>query len=498
MPSPESADARRTLLVVSVAAAMTTMDITIVNVALGAIGVDLDASFGQLQWVVNAYPLLFAALLLAGGSLADRIGHRRVFVTGVLLFTCGSLLCGAAPEAVSLIAGRCVQGVGGALIMAAAVPLLVLAHPGERRTAAIGVLSATAGVSAAVAPVIGGALVSGLGWRWVFLVNLVPGVLVVLGARRWLAADDPAGRRRLDLPGTALGVLTLGATNLVVVSGTENGWASARTVGVGLVALAGLAAFLVVEVRTADPMLDLALFRVPAFAGAGALSFLTRAVGFGVMPYLVLWLQGVRGQSALDAGLQVVALPAAIVVGSLTVARVQRRLGARGTVVAGFAAMAVGYLPLTRIDESATWLTALPGLVLIGAGMGLLFAPLMNLSVTVVPPRHAGMASGTANSFFPLGTAVGVAVFGAVLAARIADLFPGSGPARDLVEAGRPGEVPAPDDVLGRIAFTGALSTVAWVAAAAAVVGVVVALTTVPSRRAAAVAPPARVDADRA
>ncbi|MFB6394124.1 DHA2 family efflux MFS transporter permease subunit [Polymorphospora lycopeni] len=487
--------ARRTLLTVSVASAMTTMDITIVNVALPAIAGDLSATFPQLQWTVNAYPLLFAALLLAGGSLSDRVGRRRIFVTGVLLFTGGSLLCGLAPDPLVLIAGRAVQGIGGAFILAPAVPLLAAAYPGERRTVAIGVFSATAAVSAALAPLIGGALVASLGWRSVFLVNLLPGVFVLLGAARWLTGAGPQGKRRLDLVGAVLGVVSLGAVNLAVISGADDGWTSPVAMTAVVVALIGLAAFVTVESRTNDPMLDLGLFRIRAFTGASLLSFLTRAVGFGTMPYLVLWLQGMLGYSALQAGLQLSALSGAIVAGSLAVARLQRRYGNRLVVTAGFVAVLAGYLLVARVSADSTWWVALPGLLLVGGGMGLLFAPLMGISVSVVPPQQAGMASGTANAFFPLGTAVGAAVFGAVLSARIGAGLPDQdlaqhgvsegeeGGVRQLVASGRFTDLPADVTELARIAFADGLSTVAWVAAAAAAVGVAVALLTIPSRR---------------
>ncbi|MFY1632169.1 MFS transporter [Solwaraspora sp. WMMB335] len=493
-PHDSGAAARRTLWTVSVAAAITTMDITIVNVALAAIAADLSATLPQLQWTVNAYPLLFAALLLVGGSLSDRLGRRRIFVAGVLLFTTGSLLCGVAPDPGVLVAGRAVQGVGGALLLAPSLPLLAEAYPGQRRNAAMGVFSATAAVSAAIAPLVGGALVASLGWRSIFLVNLLPGAFVLFGALRWLPATGPRPARRLDVAGAALGVLLLGSVNLAVISGGDDGWARPVTLAAASVGILALVLFVITERRVADPMLQLALFRIRAFTGVSVLSFLTRAVGFGTMPYLVLWLQGMLGYSPLQAGLQLSALSAAIVVGSLVVARLQHRHGTRAVVVAGFTAMCVGYLLVTRVTADSTWLVVLPGLLLIGTGMGLLFAPLMGISVSVVPSQQAGMASGTANAFFPLGTAVGAAVFGAVLASRVgAKLSDGvvistGAPAqiapsvRELTSAGRFADLPPSVVDAARAAFAGGLAAVAGVAAAAAAVGVVVALVTIPPR----------------
>ncbi|ROO59772.1 EmrB/QacA subfamily drug resistance transporter [Micromonospora sp. Llam0] len=495
LPHESDTAARRTLLTVSVAAAITTMDITIVNVALAAIAADLSATLPQLQWMVNAYPLLFAALLLVGGSVSDRLGRRRIFVAGVVLFTIGSLLCGVAPAPGVLIAGRAVQGIGGALIFAPALPLLAAAYPGQRRNAAMGVFSATAAVSAAIAPLVGGALVSSLGWRSIFLVNLLPGAFVLFGALRWLPASGRQAGRRLDLAGAVLGVLLLGTVNLAVISGADEGWTRPVTLVAAGVAVVALVLFVATEHRTADPMLQLALFRIRAFTGVSVLSFLTRAVGFGTMPYLVLWLQGMLGYSPLQAGLQLSALSVAIVGGSLVVARLQHRYGTRAVVVAGFVAICGGYLLVARVGAESTWLVVLPGLLLIGAGMGLLFAPLMGISVSVVPPQQAGMASGTANAFFPLGTAVGAAVFGAVLAGRV-----GSGlsddavrsvgvsgqtatEVRELASAGRFTDLPPEVAMLARVAFVDGLATVAWVAAGAAAVGVAVALATVPSGR---------------
>jgi len=512
-PHDSTTAARRTLVTVSVAAAITTMDITIVNVALAAVAADLSATLPQLQWTVNAYPLLFAALLLVGGSVSDRLGRRRIFVAGVMLFTVGSLLCGVAPDPGVLIAGRAVQGIGGALIFAPALPLLAAAYPGERRNAAMGVFSATAAVSAAIAPLVGGALVSSLGWRAIFLVNLLPGAFVLFGALRWLPAAGRQRGRRLDLAGAVLGVLLLGAVNLAVISGADDGWTRPVTLVAAGVALVTLVLFVATERRVADPMLQLALFRIRAFTGVSVLSFLTRAVGFGTMPYLVLWLQGMLGYSPLQAGLQLSALSAAIVAGSLVVARLQHRYGNRTVVVTGFVVICVGYLLVARVGADSTWLVALPGLVLIGAGMGLLFAPLMGISVSVVPPQRAGMASGTANAFFPLGTAVGAAVFGAVLAGRVGsglsdDAIRTAGAAgptaqrlRDLTSAGRFTDLPPEVEVLARVAFAEGLATVSWVAAGAAAVGVAVALATVPSRRdkpdVAVARTPARADVRR-
>ncbi|MDG4762612.1 MFS transporter [Solwaraspora sp. WMMD406] len=496
MPRHESdAAARRTLVTVSVAAAITTMDITIVNVALAAIAADLSATLPQLQWTVNAYPLLFAALLLVGGSVSDRLGRRRIFVTGVVLFTVGSLLCGVAPDPGVLIAGRAVQGIGGALIFAPALPLLAAAYPGDRRNAAMGVFSATAAVSAAIAPLVGGVLVSSLGWRSIFLVNLLPGAFVLFGALRWLPASGRQPGRRLDLAGAVIGVLLLGAVNLAVISGADEGWTRPVTLVAAGVTVLTLVLFVVVERRVDDPMLQLPLFRIRAFTGVSVLSFLTRAVGFGTMPYLVLWLQGMLGYSPLQAGLQLSALSAAIVAGSLVVARLQHRYGTRAVVVTGFVGICVGYLLVARVGADSTWLVALPGLVLIGAGMGLLFAPLMGISVSVVPPQQAGMASGTANAFFPLGTAVGAAVFGAVLAGRVgAGLSdeavraagvagPTASEVRDLTAAGRFTDLPPEVETLARFAFVDGLTTVAWAAAGAAAVGAAVALATVPAGR---------------
>lgn len=494
-PHDSGVAARRTLLTVSVAAAITTMDITIVNVALAAIAADLSATLPQLQWTVNAYPLLFAALLLVGGSVSDRLGRRRIFVAGIVLFTVGSLLCGVAPGPQVLIAGRAVQGIGGALIFAPALPLLAAAYPGPRRNAAMGVFSATAAVSAAIAPLVGGALVSSLGWRSIFLVNLLPGAFVLFGALRWLSAAGPQAARRLDLAGAVLGVLLLGAVNLAVISGADAGWTRPVTVAAAGVALVTLVLFVVIERRAADPMLQLALFRIRAFTGVSVLSFLTRAVGFGTMPYLVLWLQGMLGYSPLQAGLQLSALSVAIVGGSLVVARLQHRFGTRLVVAGGFVAICVGYLLVARVGAESTWVLVLPGLVLIGAGMGLLFAPLMGISVSVVQPQQAGMASGTANAFFPLGTAVGAAVFGAVLAGRVnaglaEEAVRAAGVSgqvvpqvRELTSAGRFADLPPEVVGLARVAFVDGLATVAWVAAGAAAVGVAVALATVPSGR---------------
>lgn len=480
------------LAVTSLAAVLMTLDITVVNVALPQIAADLDAGLTGLQWVVNAYTLVFAALLLPAGALSDRTGRRRMFAAGVAVFTAASAGCGAAPGVGTLIACRALQGLGGALVMSTALALIAGAYEGRRRQSAIGMFSAAGGAAAALGPLVGGVVVEGLDWRWIFYVNLPVGLLILAGTAlrvtedRGQAGPPPAGR--FDLVGLLLAAGALLGVNYGLVTGPEKGWtdASALLPLVGGVLL--VPAFVWWEARRGDAALfDVRLLRVPSFTGAIVLSFACRVVSFGVLPFLILWLSGMLGHSPLQTGLRLLAMTAFIMLVAPFSGLFLKVLPMRGVMALGTAITAVGLLTMARVGPDDSWLVMLPGLVLLGIGGAIAFPPLMGIAVGVVPPQRAGMASGMTNTFFPLGTATGVAVFGVVFSARIgADLDDarlaalqvpaGSRQAvRDAVEAGQFGQLErmlpasAREPVLeaARDGFTGGL---AQICAAAAVV----------------------------
>jgi EmrB/QacA subfamily drug resistance transporter len=464
---------------------MTALDLKAVNVALPRISADLDAGLTALQWVVSAYTLAFASLILTAGALSDRVGGWPVFTTGVVTFTAASAGCGLAPGPWSLVALRAVQGLGAAMILATSIALLARAYTGPARAGAIAAY-VTAGTAAAnLGPLVGGVLVDTVGWRAIFLVNLPVGILVLLAVPRLRAGTHPAappGGRAVDLGGAALAALALFAFNYAVLTGSARGWGRPDVSAATAAAVLALTAFLVVQWRRGDrAMFDLRLFAVPSFAGAIALSFLTRAVSFGALPFLVIWLEGVLGFSGTGTGVRLLAMSAPILVLAPLSARIQRHLPARALIALGNATAAAGALLLLRIGTDTPWTVAAPGFVLIGIGVGLLFPPLMGVAVGVVPPQRAGMASGMANTFFPVGTAVGVAVFGALSTAAV-EAAGLTGPARDAAVAGRLELLSPPLAEVARGALVDGLHLIAAAMAALCALSVVLALTTIRDR----------------
>ena len=399
------------------------LDTTVVNVALPAIQADLGVGLSQLEWVVNAYTLPFAVLLLTGGKLADFFGRRRVFLAGLAVFTASSLACGLAQSGSALIAARAVQGSGAALMLPATLSIISVSfHPSERGTA-FGVWAASSGIGAALGPLVGGALVEGVDWRWIFYVN-VPIGLIGLVAGRILVDEsrDDSAEQRLDLPGLVASGIGLFALVYALVEGNRYGWSSGRIVGSFVAAGIGLASFVAIEARTRLPMLDLGLFRRPTFAGANVVSLVSFFALFGVFFFISIYMQRVLGYSALKTG--VAFLPFSVLV-ALTVpfaGRVTDRFGARWPLAAGMAALAVGLLLQSRLGLEATYWQLLPGFVLGGIGIGLTIAPANAAVLGSAPDAKAGVASAVVNTFRQTGGALGVAVMGAIVAGSIGSL----------------------------------------------------------------------------
>lgn len=498
-PADVRSGRRWTTGVTSLAAAMMTLDITVVNVALPRIGVDLSASLDSLQWIVNAYTLSFAALLLTAGSISDRIGRRRIFLAGVAVFTAASAACALAPNAPVLITARALQGVGGAMAFGTALALIAGAFagaPARSRTAAIGLFTAGGAASAALGPLVGGAIVEWLSWPFLFAVNVPIGLVILFGTARKVpesvAADAPA---TVDYAGAVLAVLALFALNYGLLTGAEKGWTRTDVLAT-LVAGAILAAvFAAVQWRLGSAaMLDLRLFAIPSFSGAVLLSFAARIFSFGLLPFLTLWLGGMLRLSPFEVGLVLLAQSVTLVIAAPVSSLLTRVMPVSVVLALGSAVAGVGMLLAVSIGPDDGWTAVLATLLLLGAGAGLTMPHLLALAVGVVPPAQAGAASGAANSFFPLGTATGVAAFGVVLANRVdttmntAALAPlPSGAAdhlRRLVTAGQfdavAGSVPAEARghvlELARTAYTGALSRIFLIAGIAGLLAAVASL----------------------
>ena len=402
-----------TLIVVCTGIFMLLLDVTVVNVALPDIQRDLDASFSQLQWVIDAYALSLAALTLTAGSLADLRGRKRVFAMGVIVFTVGSLLCGVAPSANFLILARGLQGVGGATMFATSLALLAHEFHGRERGTAFGIWGATTGGAVAIGPLVGGLITETLGWRWIFLVNVPIGAAALAITLLRVAESRDPEHGGVDIPGVV--TFTGGLFLLVfgLVRGNNEGWGSTMIVGVLTGSAALLLAFLVIELRSKRPMLDLRLFRRPAFVGAQVAAFTLSASAFSMFLYFTLYLQNVLGYSPLQAGLRF--LPITLL--SFIVAPIAGKLSAhtqvRLLIGGGLAVITVAMLAMHGLTASSGWTALLPGFLLLGAGVGLVNPPLASAAVGVVPPRSTGMGSGANSTFRQVGIATGIAALGA-------------------------------------------------------------------------------------
>jgi EmrB/QacA subfamily drug resistance transporter len=412
---------RWTLAVVCAATAMLMLDIAVVNTALSAIAADLDTGLSGLQWVVDAYTLSLAATVMTAGALADRFGRRRMFGVGLGIFTATSLLCAAAPTIELLNGARAAQGVGAAVMFAVSLAVLSHAFPQpQERVKALAAYGATMGGSFAVGPLVGGALTSGLDWRWIFLINLPLGLLCLWIVRRFVAESSDPRAPRVDRAG--LVTLTGGLFLLVfaLLRGNEEGWGSATIVASFAGAVALLAAFVAVEARSAQPMLPLRLFRNPSFAGAQVAAFGISASLFAMWLYMTLYLQQVLGLSAIEAGLVYVpgTLLNFLVAGSM--ASVGQRVSARVLIAAGLALIGAGQALLTLVDVGTSWWLFLPGLLVAMVGTGMFNPAVSQVALSSAPPEQSGLAAGVNDMFRQAGIAVGVAGLGALVPAGAA------------------------------------------------------------------------------
>ncbi len=405
-----SAGGRWVLLTTVLGSGLAMLDSTVVNVALGRIGEDLDAGFSGLQWTVNAYTLSLAALILLGGSLGDRFGRRRVFLIGVVWFAVASLLCGLAPSIDLLIAARGLQGVGGALLTPGSRAIIAASFHAEDRSAAVGAWSGLSGIAAAIGPLVGGWLVE-IDWRLVFLVNVPVAVLIVVVAVRHVPESrDPDAGGRLDLTGTVLAAAGLGVLTFGLTRAGETGFVGsvAATAAAGV---ACLAAFVIVEARSTHPLVPLELFRNPQFSAANAVTLLVYAALGVIFVLLVLQLQVVSGWSPLAAGSAMLPVTVVMLLFSSRAGALAQRIGPRLPMTLGPLLAAGGVLWMGRIGPGASYvLDVLAPVLLFAAGLTLLVAPLTATVLDAADDRHAGIASGVNNAVARTAGLLAVAV----------------------------------------------------------------------------------------
>ena len=409
-----------TLLAVCTGTFMLLLDVTIVIVAQPAIQAGLHASFSEVQWVLDAYALTLASLLLTSGVLADRYGRKRLFSIGLVIFTLGSLLCGMAQDPLMLIASRSAQGVGGAIMFATSLALLGHSFRGRDRGVAFGVWGAITGVSTALGPVLGGVIVTNWSWRGIFLVNVPIGILAV--ALTMWRVEESKSPHPTSPDWTGFALLTTGLVSLVygLIRAGENGWSDTGVI-ICLAAGAGaLAAFIVAERHVAHPMFDLSLLRTPTFAGGSIAAFAMNGSLYAVLLWLVLFLQDILGYSAQDAGLRLAIISGAQFVTATIAGRLSERVPARWLIGPGLLLVGVGLIIMGGLTGSSGWTALIPGFIVSGLGAGLVNPPLASTAIGVVPPQKAGMASGVNATFRQIGIAAGIAALGSIFSAALA------------------------------------------------------------------------------
>jgi EmrB/QacA subfamily drug resistance transporter len=504
---PSSEDPRQrgnkwwTLVAVCLGTFMLLLDITIVNVALPDIQRALHASFSDLQWVVDAYALTLAAFLLTAGSLADMYGRRLLYLIGLAVFTCASVLCGFAVTTLMLELSRALQGIGGAIMFAVSLALLADAFRGKDRGTAFGVWGAVTGLAVAIGPLLGGLLTSGLSWRWIFFVNAPIGVAAIVISVTKVTESRAPHARRPDWAGFALFTVALSSLVYGLIESNQRSFTDGLVLGCFAVAAVLLVAFVIVEARIAQPMFDLTLFRLPTFSGGSVAAFGLSASIFAMLLYLVLYLQDILGYSPLGTGVRLMFISGGVLITATVAGRLSSRVPVRLLIGPGLLVVGVALLLMRGLNAGSAWTHLIPGMVLGGLGVGLVNPPLASTAVGVVRPQQSGMASGINSTFRQVGIATGIALLGTLFSnevggevrARVAAVPSLSHQGPRIATAVQSGEI---GNVIGRLppqarqavglitraAFTTGLNRILLVAAIIALVSGVVALVAIRSR----------------
>jgi EmrB/QacA subfamily drug resistance transporter len=409
-----------TLLAVAFGLFMIMLDNTVVNVALPSIQRDLKVDVSSLEWVVNGYFLTFAVLMLTGGKLADLLGRRRIFILGLVVFTLSSLACGLATNGETLIAARAVQGVGAALMNPATLSIITATFPPRQRGTAMGIWVGVSAVALALGPITGGLLAEYANWSWIFFINVPIGAFAILAARIVIReTKDTSLEQRLDLPGLATSGAGLLALTYALIEANAKGWTSAEILSLFGVAVAGFAAFFVLERRQRAPMLDLSLFRNRTFTGANLTMLLVALAMFGVFFFVSLFVQNILGYSPVKAGASFLPMTLCIVFIAPVAGKLSDRIGSRWLMSGGMAFVAVSLVLFSLLDETSSFWNLFPALLIGGAGMAMAMSPTTSAAMGSVPVDKAGVGSGVLNSSRQVGGSLGIAVMGAILGSYI-------------------------------------------------------------------------------
>jgi EmrB/QacA subfamily drug resistance transporter len=419
-----------TLGAVSVGLFMIMLDNTVVNVALPSIRSSLGLSFSELQWVVAGYALTFAAFMLIGGKLADLLGRRLIFMTGLVIFTGASLACGLATNGTVLNSARVVQGLGGALMNPATLSIITATFPARQRGTAIGIWAGVSAMALAIGPLVGGLLTEHVNWNWIFFINVPIGIAGLLAAPLLIdESKDTSADQRLDLPGLVTSAVGLFSLTFAFIEANRYGWTSAVILGAFAVAAVSLVLFLVLELRQRAPMLDLSLFRSRTFSGANTSMLFVGLAMFGTFFYVSLYMQNVLGYSPVQAGASFLPMTILIILIAPRAGKLSDRIGSRWLVGGGMTLLSIMLLYYSRLGAHETFWAILPGLILGGIGMGSTMTPVTAAAMGSVPVDKAGVGSAVLNSMRQVGGSLGIAVMGAIVASGTASaLQSGLGP----------------------------------------------------------------------
>jgi EmrB/QacA subfamily drug resistance transporter len=395
---------------------MIMLDNTIVNVALPAIEHSLHMSISSLEWIVTAYALTFAALLITGGKLGDMFGRRKMFIVGLVVFTLASLACGLAPNAGFLIGARAVQGIGAALMNPATLSIITATFPPKERGQAIGIWAGVSALALAIGPLLGGLIVDNINWHWIFYVNVPVGVVGIVVSYFFIKESrDTSHEQSIDLPGLVTSGASLLALSYALIEGNNHGWTSPEILGLFAGAAVLLAAFILLEMRQRLPMLDLSLFKIGSFVGANLVAMLVSLGMFGVFFYISLYVQNILGYSPTKAGAIFLPMTILIILVAPIAGKLSDRIGSRWLMGAGMGILGVSLLLYQRIGLHTGFWSLLPQLLLGGLGMALTMSPMTSAAMGSVPIDKAGVGSGVLNSFRQMGGSLGIALMGAIL-----------------------------------------------------------------------------------